>query len=315
MRCLSIHLTDLCNSKCSFCVVGSPLYTKDTIEYDQVVAFLQHNSGCGYEAVNLHGGEATIHPRFLETLRIIRSLNYPEVHVQTNGIKLARGDFAREAVELGVRLFIVSLHGDVAAIQDQLTSTPGGFSQTVRGIRNVKALGAHVRTNTVITRQNLERLRAIGELAIELGVDHVNFSNLHPVGSAIFGLSRMVPTFAEIRNNLYPAVDTLLASGRRVTLEGFPYCTVRERMDLHLNNDYRDIRMLYRGRILESYDAFMNDVMRSFGDPCDECAMRCQCGGVYTQYTDFRGWGEFSPILIAENESSVSLGSLSPGAE
>jgi MoaA/NifB/PqqE/SkfB family radical SAM enzyme len=273
MRCLSIHLTDLCNSKCSFWVVGSPLHTKDTIDYDHVVAFLRANACLGYEAVNLHGGEATIHPRFFDTLNLIRSLGYHEIHLPTNGIKLAMWDFARRVVDFGVRLFIVSLHGNVDAIQVEQTGTRGGFQQTTRGIRNVKGLGARVRTNTVITRQNVDRLPAISQLAIQLGVDHLNFSNLHPVGSAIFGIDRMIPNFAAIRQRLYPAIDLAVAAGRNVTLEGFPYCTIREHMDLHLNNEHRDIRMLYRGRIIDDYDAFMNRNAQVW-EPCADCELR-----------------------------------------
>src|SRR4051812_20051806 len=117
MRCLSIHLTDLCNSKCSFCVVGSPMYTKDSIVFEQVLAFLAENANQNFEAVNLHGGEATIHPHFLETLDAIRSHGYPEVHLQTNAIRLADVAFCRQTVDRGVVLFIISLHGDVAEIQ------------------------------------------------------------------------------------------------------------------------------------------------------------------------------------------------------
>jgi MoaA/NifB/PqqE/SkfB family radical SAM enzyme len=299
MRCLSIHLTDLCNSKCSFCVVGSPLHTKDTVSHDDVMGFLHDHVGLGYDIVNLHGGEATIHPRFIETLETIRSLGYSEVHLQTNGIKLAAPEFADRVVALGVRLFIISLHGDVDHIQDEQTGTQNGFARTVQGIRNVKAIGAAVRTNTVITRTNVERLGDISRLAVELGVDHLNFSNLHPVGSAIFGVDRMAPSFADIRRHLYPAVDVALASGRRVTLEGFPYCSVKEYMDFHLDHEYREIRMLYRGRVIDDYDEFMSSVMRRFGEPCEGCAVRSSCGGVYTQYTDVRGWSEFAPIEMA----------------
>ncbi|HXT69374.1 MAG TPA: radical SAM protein [Vicinamibacterales bacterium] len=315
MRCLSIHLTDLCNSKCSFCVVGSPLYTTDSIDEHDVTQFLRDHAGQGYEAVNLHGGEATIHPRFVEILELIRSSGYPEVHLQTNGISLARPEFARRTVDLGVRLFIISLHGDSAGIQDPQTGTPGGFARTVQGIKNVKALGARVRTNTVVTRTNVGHLPGIAALAVDAGVDHINFSNLHPVGSAIFGLSRLVPAFDEIRRFLYPAIETSLAAGRRVTLEGFPYCTVREYAGLHLNNEYRDIRMLYRGRVIDSYDDFMNDVMRAYGDPCASCTVREACGGVYKQYTDLRGWAEFEPILMAPASGGVEAGQMCERAD
>ncbi len=299
MKCLSIHLTDLCNSECTFCVVGSPLYTKDSVAYENVIAFLDENRDGGFGAVNLHGGEPTIHPQFIETLEYIGKLGYPEIHLQTNGIKLENEAFVRQLVDRHVTKFIISLHGDLAEIQESQTFTKGGFAKTLQGIRNAKALGAHVRTNTVITTQNLKRLLNIAQLADSLGVDHINFSNLHPVGSARFSRSTIMPRFEDMRPHLYPAIDFLLQRNRRVTLEGFPYCTIDNgREGLHLNNEYREIKLLIRGRILQDYDIFMMDQMRVFGAPCEGCRVRDLCGGVYPEYIDYNGWAEFDSALV-----------------
>jgi MoaA/NifB/PqqE/SkfB family radical SAM enzyme len=296
---LSIHVTDLCNSACSFCVVASPFYTKDTIQYDDIVRFLEVNAGQDWNAVNLHGGEATIHPKFIQILEHIRRLGYPEVHLQTNAIKLANAEFTAKLVELGVKKFIISLHGDQPEMQDSQTGTRGGFVKTIQGIQNVKTHTTHVRTNTVITRRNLARLANICELACQLGVDHVNLSNMHPVGSALFARSTSMPTFSEMREQVYRSVDLVAAHGRTMTLEGFPYCVIRDRMEYQLNNDVRQIRMLMRGDVVESYDQFMSDSMRIFGPPCDGCSMRQACGGAYPQYIDYNGWEEFSTISPA----------------
>lgn len=305
MRCLSIHLTDLCNSKCTFCVVASPLYTKDTVNYDEVVAFLRAHAGT-YDVVNFHGGEPTIHPKFLETLALIQELGYREVHLQTNATRLSDEAFARRTVELGVKLFIISLHGDDPQTHDTQTHTPGGFNRVIASIQNVKALGARVRTNTVVTRANLQRLPSIARVACDAGVDHFNISNIHPVGSALFALGRILPSFEEVRAHLYPAIDHCQERGRRVTLEGFPYCSVAERRDLHLNNEYRDIRMMIRGRVIDDYDAFMSDSMRVFGSPCQGCGVRKACGGVYREYISYRGWNEFHPLPGPAVEEAVS---------
>ncbi|MEX2401235.1 MAG: radical SAM protein [Rhodothermales bacterium] len=302
MKCLSIHLTDLCNSECTFCVVGSPLYTTDSVRYDEVLSFLEDHQHEGYGAVNLHGGEPTIHPHFVEVLDYIRELGYSEVHLQTNGIRLARERFVKTLVERNVTKFIVSLHGDEAEYHDSQTFSPGGFAKTIEGIRNAKDHGAHVRTNTVITRQNLDRLTAISELACDLGVHHINFSNLHPVGSARFSRARIMPDLAAIRRHLYPAVDHAIACGRTVTLEGFPYCSIDGgREQLHLTNEYRHIKLLVRGQVLESYDNFMRDKMSVFGAPCSDCSVRSICGGVYPEYIDYFGWEEFSADAVPLN--------------
>src|SRR5213078_1251352 len=118
-------------------------------------------------------------------------------------------------------------------LHDGQTCSPGGFRRTITGITHVKALGAHVRTNSVITAQNMAHLPSIAQLACKLGVDHLNFSNLHPVGSARFSLSWILPSLEDVTSNLGKAIEIGLQSGRRVTLEGFPYCAVPGHEDLH----------------------------------------------------------------------------------
>jgi MoaA/NifB/PqqE/SkfB family radical SAM enzyme len=306
---LSIHVTDLCNSKCSFCVVASPFYVKDTVEYKGILKFLEDNAGQGWDAVNLHGGEATIHPKFIEILETIQRLGYPEVHLQTNAIKLGDANFANRITDLGVKKFIISLHGDSPELQDSQTGSPGGFVRTIQGIRNVKSHGTHVRTNTVITRLNLERLTEICKLACEIGVDHINLSNLHPVGSAIYSRSTSMPTFDEMRQHVYDSVDLVASYGRQMTLEGFPYCAVRDRAEYQLNNEERVIRMLMRGSVISDYDQFMSDSMRIFGQVCGDCSLRQKCGGVYPEYIQYYGWNELSTIRDAD---SVKVEQLQP---
>lgn len=296
MKQLSIHLTDLCNSKCAFCVVASPLYVSDSVKYAEVVRFLESHAGQGYEAVNLHGGEATIHPQFFETLALIKRLGYPEIHVQTNGILIGKMEFARRAVAAGANLFIISLHGADSEVQDELTHTPGGFKKTLQGIRNVKALGARVRTNTVVTQQNAEALPRIVRLACDLGVDHINISNFHPVGSSMFSLARTLPRLTTIAGRVRDACAVAIAENRRLTLEGFPFCSLPELVEHQLNSENRRIKMLMRGQVISDYDSFMANRMRVLGAPCQACSYKKDCGGVYPEYLQFHGWKEFSTI-------------------
>jgi MoaA/NifB/PqqE/SkfB family radical SAM enzyme len=293
MRQLSIHLTDLCNSRCSFCVVGSPLVKSDSVRMDDVVAFLLDNAGGEFESVNLHGGEPTIHPRLLDLLDLAQALGYAEVQIQTNGRRLKDPAFVAELAARGVRLFIVSLHGASAVLHDELTQAPGGFVETIRGIENAKAAGIRVRTNTVITTQNLVELDALVRLCGELGVDHVNLSNLHPVGSGYFALDSMAPSAAQLRSHVDAAVRYLEDAGRRVTLEGFPLCVIAPHERLAIEDGTREIRMLYQGRVLDDYDGFMDEECREYGPPCEGCAVRTACGGVYKEYAERRGWSEF----------------------
>jgi MoaA/NifB/PqqE/SkfB family radical SAM enzyme len=226
----------------------------------------------------------------------VQILGYTEIHLQTNGIRLSKIEFAELLYELNVKLFIISLHGSVEEIHDKLTMTKGGFAKTVQGVNNVKKLGARVRTNTVITSQNYKDLSEIVKLAQSLSVDHVNISNMHPTGSAYFGFDCLAVSFELMQPFLYRALDYAEKFGVLTTLEGFPYCTIKEKLNLHLNEHDRDIKMLMRGQTLNDYDEFMNEACRVYGPPCVSCSARKPCGGVYREYVEFRGWSEFNPL-------------------
>ncbi len=292
MKQLSMHVTDLCNSKCGFCVVGSPLAKTDSVVYGDLMRFLIENSDDGYESVNMHGGEPTIHPRLFDLLTAIELLGYPRVEIQTNGRRLKDQAFVDRLAAKNVQKFVISLHGADAGVQDLLAQAPGGFDETVEGIRNAKRAGIAVRTNTVMTKMNAGQLGNIVRLAVDLGVDHVNISNLHPVGSGYFALDLQGMSVEQTRETLLPVLDEL-ASQTTITLEGFPLCVVTPWERLAIEDGTRFIRMMYQGQVHDNYDEFMDKQCRSYGPPCNGCALREQCGGVYNEYAERRGWEEF----------------------
>ena len=194
-RMLSIHLTDRCNNRCRFCVVDSPSILKELVSRERVLAFLTENAGRGYAGVNLHGGEPTTRRDFLEILTAIRDLGYPTVILQTNARKLSRSDFAKQCIDLGVQKVVVSVHGSTSAVHDTITMVDNSLRHAVHGIRNVKALGVHVRTNSVVSEMNYQDLPDIASLIVSLGVDHVNISALHTQGTAMKNFDEVTPRY------------------------------------------------------------------------------------------------------------------------
>jgi MoaA/NifB/PqqE/SkfB family radical SAM enzyme len=298
MKQLSMHVTDLCNEKCGFCVVGSPLAKTDAVKYEDLMRFLVTNAGDDWESLNLHGGEPTILPQLMDLLETAQMFGYPEVQIQTNGRRLRDPAFVAKLAERGVRLFVISLHGADAHTQDCQTQTPGGFNETIEGIRNAVAAGIAVRVNMVVTRMNMGQIGNICRLCIELGVTHINISNLHPVGSGYFALDMQAPTVQETRTHLLPVLGELAGPGappgHKITLEGFPLCVVTPYERLAIEDGSRFIRMMYHGEVYDNYDQFMDDQTREHGAPCDGCPLRADCGGVYLEYAERRGWAEFA---------------------
>ena len=296
MKALSIHLTDVCNSKCTFCIVDAPYMKQDTIMRRRVSRFLAEHAGQGYEAVSLHGGEATIRRDFLEILDEIRELGYPTVYLQTNGRKLAHVKYARTVVDKGVSLFIVSMHGAKGLTQDRISKSLGSFEQAVKGIRNVKELGAKIRTNSVVCKDNFTELPDIADLCMDLGADHVNISALHTAGTALRNFWEVTPRYDEIQPYVLEAVDRAVRRDRLITLEGFPYCTIPGYERYMIDWSENQFKMLYRTFVFEDYENYMDANARVKDARCGGCARNDRCGGVYKEYAELIGWDEFQPV-------------------
>jgi MoaA/NifB/PqqE/SkfB family radical SAM enzyme len=296
VKALSVHLTDICNSKCNFCIVDSPFVKDDSISRKRVSRFLRENADKGFEAVNIHGGEATIRKDFLEILDEIQGLGYPTVLLQTNGRKLARMEYAKTVVSKNVSLFIVSLHGARALTQDRIAKALGSFEQAVKGIRNVKELGALVRTNSVVCKDNFTEVPDIVDLCLDLGADHVNLSALHTSGTALRNFWDVTPRYDEIQPYVFEAVDRAMRRGKMVTLEGFPYCSIPGYEQYMIDWKQNQFKMLYRTFVFEDYENYMDGNARVKDERCGGCAHNGSCGGVYKEYAEAIGWDEFQPV-------------------
>jgi len=260
--------------------------------------FLKENAGKGYENVNIHGGEPTVTEDFIEILSMIQELGYPQASLQTNARKLADIEFAKAVYDHGVKLFVVSVHGKNAEQHDYVTQTPGSFEEALNGIRNVKALGAKVRTNTVVYKGNIDSLIDIANLVIDLNVDHVNISAIHPTGKAYKNFKLVTPTYSEIREAVYRMVDTCVARNTVVTLEGFPYCAIPGYEKYMIDWEENKFKLLFHNFILEDYSQFMETETKRQHDKCKTCLRNDSCGGVYKEYLEFYGWNEFQPVML-----------------
>jgi len=296
MKALSVHLTDICNSKCSFCIVDSPFVKDDSISRKRVSRFLQDNAGQGYEAVNIHGGEATIRRDLLDILDEIRDLGYPTVWLQTNGRKMAHMKYAQQLVDRNVSLFIVSMHGATALTQDRISKSLGSFDQAVKGVRNIKELGAKLRTNSVVCKDNLTEIPDIATLCMDLGADHVNLSALHTAGTAFRNFWEVTPRYDEIQQYVFEAVDRAVARDRVITLEGFPHCAIPGYEQFMIDWKENRFKMLYRRYVFDDYENYMDANSRVKDARCGGCAQNDTCGGVYKEYADMIGWDEFQPF-------------------
>ena len=299
---ISIHLTDICNSACDFCVVASPYYKKDTVRIEDVFAFVRESADLGLGVANIHGGEPTISPHLPALLQHLRLHGFAEIIVQTNAVRLSDNTFLDKLISAGLSSLIVSVHGHTAELHDRQTQHKHGFARTLMGIENAIARGLRVQTNTVITSANKDNLGDIASLVTALGCSHLNFSNLHPVGSATMVLDRLLVSFDEVVPSLRTVIARLTSTGVTISVEGFPDCVVRSLSAQSIESLGRRVRMFMRGRVLDNYDDFMHSTQRSYHGVCAACGAKSICGGIYPEYLTRFGPGRFvrpfSPHVI-----------------
>lgn len=307
MKGLSIHLTDQCNQSCKFCVVDSYQERREAVNMKTIKKFLKENSGKGYEIVNIHGGESTIVPVFIEVLTMIKEYGYPEVSLQTNARTLKDKEFTKQLVDLNVKTFVTSFHTTSAKEMADLANVEETWlGEIIQGIKNAKELGAKVRTNTVVYKKNVDQLVDIMKFIVnELKVDHINISAMHPAGRAYKNFEEVAPRITDIIEPVKKAVDYVESQGTVVTVEGFAPCLLGDYTKYIVDWETSNFKLLYHMFVLPNYADFMTSKTRTLGTMCEKCIYKKDklCGGIYNEYIEKYGWDEFEnvkPVLEVE---------------
>ena len=288
-----------CNNKCMFCVQGgkrSRVGDLSTAEVKKTLEEAVKTAG----SVVFTGGEVTIRKDALELVGFARSIGFETIQIQSNGRMLAYPAMVDALMAAGVTEFSPALHGFTAAQHDFLTGCPGSFVQTCTGIKNVKARGAVVLTNTVITRSNFRNLPDIARLLVSLGVDQYQFAFVHPVGSAGDNFDAVVPRMQMIEGFVKSGLDVGIKAGLTVMTEAIPYCFMKGYEDRVAERIIPATKIFDAGMVIDDYTLFRKAEGKAKGPECARCDYFKVCEGPWKEYPERFGWSEFVPVKKAE---------------
>lgn len=285
MERLELHLSYHCPERCVFCSEAHRMERFDglPVTWGRVARVLRLHAARGVRAVHLTGGEPTIHPRFVDTLRLARRLGM-RTSVGTIGTRLCRPDFASQALPL-LDLVLLSLHGPDAASHDRLAGRAGSFEQVCAALRLATAHGGpDVGVNTVVTRHNIDLLPDTARLAATLGARLLIVSNTSPEGAASDGWVDLSPPLADLLRVL-PSVPAAAAPAR-VRFFGVPMCLLGPHWassnDLHwdprVTVEWQEAAGLAHFAGIYSWAP---DRRRVHVDACARCVRRTVCMGVF----------------------------------
>jgi MoaA/NifB/PqqE/SkfB family radical SAM enzyme len=179
-----VRLTYDCNDRCIFCL-DSRAHDGEMRDPDEVKRQILDGRRQGATRLILSGGEPTIHPRFVDFVRLGRQAGYPRIQTVTNGRLFAYREFLTRSIDAGLSEITFSIHGPNAKIHDALVGVVGAFEQEVAGLEHALADGrAVVNIDVCVNRGNVRQLPTLIETFVAKGVREFDLLHVIPFGRA-----------------------------------------------------------------------------------------------------------------------------------
>ncbi|MEZ4399498.1 MAG: radical SAM protein [Kofleriaceae bacterium] len=218
-----VRLTYDCNDRCIFCL-DSRAHDGEMRDADEVKRQILDGRKAGATRLILSGGEPTIHPRFVDFVRLGRLAGYPKIQTVTNGRLFAYKDFLTRALDAGLSEITFSIHGPNAKIHDALVGVPGAFEQEVAGLEHALADGRPiVNIDVCVNRGNVRQLPALIETFVAKGVREYDLLHVIPFGRAYTdGKEVLFYDLAEMQPYLQQAFAWARKPDMHIWLNRFP---------------------------------------------------------------------------------------------
>ena len=218
-----VRLTFDCNDRCVFCLDA---HTHDGTNRarEEVKAQILDGRRKGAERLILSGGEPTIHPDFVDFVRLGRLAGYRKVQTVTNGRMFAYGDFLKRSLDAGLGEITFSIHGPNAKIHDALVGTKGAFEEEVTGLKQALADGRPIiNIDVCVNRGNVKQLPELLATFTAMGVREFDLLHVIPFGRAYTeGKETLFYDLEEMRPYLLEAFAYARKPGIHIWLNRFP---------------------------------------------------------------------------------------------
>jgi len=286
MKRVDIKVGFQCNNHCKFCIQGNKreIYkNKTTKEIKEILK--KTNRTC--DGIVFTGGEPTVRKDLIELVRYGKNLGFKIIQIQTNGRMFAYKKYCQDMIKAGANEFGIALHGHNAKLHDYLTSSPGSFNQTTTGIKNLRALGQYILTNTVINKVNYKHLPEIAKLLVKLGVDQFQFAFMH-INNVITKdpelIDKIVPRKSKVMPYVKRGLDIGIKAGVKVMTEAIPYCFMKGYEKHIAERIIPDSSVFDAGFAIEDYTNYRKTEGKAKGPNCPKCKYYKICEGPWKEY-------------------------------
>lgn len=175
------ELTLRCDHACTHCGSRAAVARDDELSTAEALRVVDDLAGLGAREVVLIGGEAYLHPGFLE---VVAALAGAGIHPSmTTGGKGITATLAHAMAAAGLRLVSVSIDG-MRATHDRMRASPGSFDRATAALGHLRAAGIRVAANTNLNRLNRDDLEPLYEHLRAQGIGAWQVQLTAPLGRA-----------------------------------------------------------------------------------------------------------------------------------
>ncbi|RLB50709.1 MAG: heme biosynthesis protein [Deltaproteobacteria bacterium] len=175
------ELTLTCDHACTHCGSRAGVARENELTTAEALDVVEELADLGTGEVVLIGGEAYLHPGFLE---VARALTAADVNViVTTGGRGVTAELAVAMADAGVRRVSVSIDG-LEEAHDQMRARKGSYQDCLTALANVRAAGITATANTVLNRSNMGDLEGLYEVLRDAGVRSWQVQITSPLGRA-----------------------------------------------------------------------------------------------------------------------------------
>lgn len=182
---LNVDLTNRCNMMCEPCFTDAnqvgfvhELTLKDVKEILNAAASIKPKRQL---SVQFSGGEPTLSPHFIDSIRYAKEIGFFSIQAATNGIRFAESpEFAKEAYDAGLRIAYLQFDG-VGNENNKHRKIANLFDVKLRAIENLYNAGIDVvLVVTLVNTVNDHQVGPIMDFAVQ-NSDKISFIAFQPV--------------------------------------------------------------------------------------------------------------------------------------
>jgi len=241
-----IWLGQTCNLNCYFCYFAARIADKNHPEHPffsldkaKEICNIFKNE---YElnSIDIQGGEPTIYPHIFELLDYCNAIGLKPTLI-TNAIVLHKYEYAKKFKEHGIYDFLISLQG-IGDVYDKVVGLKGGFKKQLMALENLQKLDIPIRINAVLSKEIIQDLDQIVDLAIKYNARVVNFIGYNNTGDQKqIRKKEQIPFYKYISQKLMPLIDELEEKNIEVNLRFLPFCFFEEKYRKNIQNQKQKI--------------------------------------------------------------------------